>query len=138
MKRFSAGFTLIETMMATGILVVASTAIASLFVSSLQTNLNNQDRTIASLLLSDKLEQFSVLPLSDSRWSDGSYMEFAGIAPDGSTVVSATNSALKYLRHWQISGNQPRSLTVIVYTNHSAVSGRQTELIRATVAAAQK
>ena len=135
MKRISSGFTLIETVIATAILVVASTAVASLFVSSLETSLNNQERTTAGLLLSDKLEQFAVLPFSDIRWASGSYSEYVLIATDGSAVLSK-DPAAKYLRAWQISGTSTRTLTVIIYTNHSAVSGRQTELIRATLAAA--
>jgi prepilin-type N-terminal cleavage/methylation domain-containing protein len=137
MKRLSSGFTLIETLIATAILVVASTAVASLFVSSLQTNLNNQDRTIAGLLLSDKLEQFSVLPFTDTSWAAGHYSEYVSIAADGSVIIS-TNPTAKYVRTWQISATTVRSLTVIIYTNHSPVSGRQTELIRATLTEAAR
>ncbi len=135
MTRPSSGFTLLETVIAIAILVVASTAVASLFVSSLETSLNNQDRTTAGLLLSDKLEQFAVLPFTDIRWTSGDYSEYVSIAADGSAVIS-TNPSVKFLRAWHISGTSTRMLTVIVYTNRSPVSGRQTELIRATLTAA--
>jgi prepilin-type N-terminal cleavage/methylation domain-containing protein len=137
MKRLSSGFTLIETMIATAILVVASTAVASLFVSSLQTSLNNEDRTTAGLLLSDKLEQFAVIPFTDARWVAGSYSEYVSIGADGRAAISA-DPTVKYLRAWTISGTSTRSLTVIIYTNHSPISGRRTELIRATMAAAAR
>ena len=138
MKRLSQGFTLIETAIATGILVTASVAIASLFVSSVRTNLNNLDRSAADLLLSDKIEQLSTTSLSDPQWTAGNYMEYVSIASDGAPTISATDATLKYQRAWQISAGKPRTLTVIVYTNHSAVTGRQTELIRASVVAAPR
>jgi len=134
----ASGFTLIETIIAAGILAVASASIATLFVSSVETNLNNGDRTAAALLLSDKLEQLSVAPLSDSQWLAGNYCEYVSLGFDGNPIVSATDSTLKYLRTWQISATQPKTLTIVLFSNHSAVTGQQTELIRATLLAAAK
>ena len=133
MKRHSSGFTLLETTLAAGILVVASVTIASLFVSSVQTNLNNRDRTGAGLALSDKIEQITAAPLTDPQWTAGQYSDYVTFASDGTVITSATDSTLKYLRTWQISASQPKTLTVIVYASHSIVSGQQTELIRASI-----
>ena len=135
MKNRSDGFTLLETIMATGILVVASTTIAALFLSSIKTNLNNQDRTVASLLLSDKLEQFSVLPPADPGWASGTYSENVFVGRDGAISTSPAGPTRSYLRSWQVSTTQPRTVTVVVYISRSAVTGAQTELIRATAVA---
>ena len=138
MKSLSRGFTLVETVIATAILAVASFAIASLFTLSLCTNLNNRDRTGAGLILSDKVEELSVLRLSNTHWLGGDYLDYVSVAPDGSFITSPTDSTLKFLRTWQISTTQPQTLTVIVYSNHSAMTGRPTELIRTTVASAPR
>jgi len=138
MNKDASGFTLLETVIASGILVTAAVAIATMFVSSIRTNINNQDRTGAGLLLSDKVEQFSVMPLSDARWSAGAYSEFAEIAANGTTLISTTDSTLKYLRSWQISGTSPNTVTVVIYSNRSTMTGRQAELIRSTIIAAPR
>jgi prepilin-type N-terminal cleavage/methylation domain-containing protein len=137
MKTLSSGFTLVETVIATAILVVASTAVASLFTTSLRINLNNREHTAAELILSDKVEQLSVLPLSNSQWAAGSYTDYVSISDDGSLITSSSDVALKFCRTWQISATQPKTLTIIVYSNHSAVTGRQAEMIRSTVALAR-
>src|SRR5215475_2961235 len=111
MKTFSSGFTLVETVIATAILIVASTAVASLFTTSLRINLNNRDHTAAELILSDKVEQLSVLPLTSSQWATGSYTEYVSVSDDGSLITSAGDSTLRFSRTWQISATQPKTLT---------------------------
>lgn len=138
MKRSSIGFTLVETIVATGILAVASGAIATLFISSVRTNFQNQQRTFADLLLSDKIEQLSTAPLTDPQWAAGDHVDYVSVSSDGIASSSFTDSSLKYLRSWQVSGAPLRTLTVVVYDNHSAVTGHPAELIRAVVAAAPR
>jgi prepilin-type N-terminal cleavage/methylation domain-containing protein len=138
MKSLSRGFTLIETVIATAILAVASFAIASLFTSSLRTNVHNRDRTGAGLILSDKVEELNVIRLSNSHWLAGDYMDYVSVGADGSLITSPTDSTLKFLRTWRISTTQPQTLTVIVYSNHSAMTGRPMELIRTTVVSAPR
>ena len=121
--------------MAAGILAVASVTIASLFISSLRTNLNNQDRTGAGLALSDKIEQLNAAPLSSAQWNAGQYTDYVSFGADGTPITSTTDSTLKYLRTWQVYPSQPKTLTIIVYASHSAVSGQPTELVRASIAA---
>ncbi len=87
------GFTLIETVIASGILVFAAAAIASLFVASLKTHLVNRDRSTAAILLSDKLEQLKAISLP----TDGS------------------DDAGDFKRTWHIEGVQSKTLTVVVY-----------------------
>jgi Tfp pilus assembly protein PilV len=103
------GFTLLETLMTTVILVAGLVGVASIFSYSVRANLSTQQRTAATTLLYDKMEQFRSTPLNDSLWAgDGG---FDDVAP--------------YFLSWQIRGTSPRSVTVIVYNGHL-------ELIRAT------
>ena len=138
MKTTSSSFTLIETVIATAILVAASAVVASLFVSSIRTSLDNQERTVADLLLSDKLEKLTVTAPTSATWLAGDYLEYVSIDADGLPIVSPTDSSLKYLRTWQVSAAQPKTVTVVVYSTRSAITGRQTELIRATAAVAAR
>src|SRR5213082_3466033 len=92
LKNSSAGFTLIETVIATAILVAASVTVASLFVSSIRTNLDNRNRTIADLLLSDKIEELSVTPPSSSQWTAGDYLEYVAVDAEGLPIISATDN----------------------------------------------
>ena len=97
------GFTLIETLITTAVLVSGLVAVASLFSYTVRTTLNNQERTTATLLLVDKMEE-----LKSSRITSG-----------GSDDINT------FKRVWQVESTSPPKVTVIVY------SGRR-ELIRAT------
>jgi len=110
------GFTLLETLMTTGILAVGLVGVAAIFSYSAHANLNTRHRTTATMLLYDKMEQFKSTPLADSLW-----------AGDGSS-----DDVPPYLCSWQISGANPRRVTVIVYVETAGVTSRQLELIRAT------
>jgi prepilin-type N-terminal cleavage/methylation domain-containing protein len=129
----SNGFTLIETVIATAILVTASVAIASLFAFSARSNLTNGERTVAALLVSDKLEQLKVVPLSAVGWSVGGGLNPASPVPDFSDYVQPANESAPYLRLWQITGNRARTVTVAVFARAHGRSGlAPIELVRAT------
>jgi prepilin-type N-terminal cleavage/methylation domain-containing protein len=87
------GFTLIETIIATGILVIASAAIATLFVASSRTGQLNRQRAVAAILASDKIEELTA----------------AGSPQNGS------DAPLGLKRDWQVSDAATRTFTVIVF-----------------------
>jgi type II secretory pathway pseudopilin PulG len=57
----ASGFSLIETMVATGILSAALVALAQLFAMSTQTNTSARDTTFATVLAEQKIEQLRAL-----------------------------------------------------------------------------
>ena len=87
------GFTLIETLITTAILVSGLVAVALLFSYTARTTLNNQERTTATLLLYDKMEE-----LKSSRITSG-----------GSDDIDS------FRRVWQVESTYPPKVTVIVY-----------------------
>jgi prepilin-type N-terminal cleavage/methylation domain-containing protein len=107
------GFTLIEALITVTILLTGSLAVATLFAFGIETNLTNRQRITATLLVSEKLEQFKSTPLTDPLWNADAF----DLIPDGNHV--------RYRRQWRISGEMPRKVTIIV-------SIGQKELIRAT------
>ena len=95
-------------------------AVASVFSFAIQTNNLNRQLAVATTLLYDKMEEFRSASFTDSIWMNAAGSE--------SVVVAGE----PYIRVWRIGADTPRSLTVIVYAQRSALTRRQTELIRAT------
>ncbi|HYR82798.1 MAG TPA: prepilin-type N-terminal cleavage/methylation domain-containing protein [Terriglobia bacterium] len=110
------GFTLLETLMTTAILAVGLVGVAALFSYSARANLNTRQRTTATILLYDKMEQFKSTPLDDSLWAG----------------AGGSDEVPPYVRLWQITGTNPRRVTVIVVVENGGITGRPLELIRAT------
>jgi hypothetical protein len=65
------------------------------------------------------MEEFRSASFSAPIWMNG----------DGSDRIALDGT---YIRVWQIGKTLPRSVTVIVYIESNPLTGRQTELIRAT------
>jgi prepilin-type N-terminal cleavage/methylation domain-containing protein len=135
------GFTLIETVIATGVLAVASVALATLFISSIKANSRNAELTQAHVLLWEKLEEFRATSLLSTAWTVGGgllvpttgYFEYVGVGSGGSIQTSTTDSSMPFLRLWQITGAKLRSVTVVVYATPNRSAGRGlVELARAT------
>ncbi len=134
------GFTLIETLIATGIMVPALVAVASIFAYSARTNLLTEQRTIAALLGASKIEDLrSVTPINNLTVGGGldaanptaGYFEYVAITPSGTITIGRTVGSSPYLRLWQVSGTDPRLITVAVYAMRSGVTGNRVELFRA-------
>jgi prepilin-type N-terminal cleavage/methylation domain-containing protein len=113
MNKTTHGFTLIEVMMAAGILLCGLVAVASTFSFAIRTNITNRQMAVATSLLYDKMEEFRAAPFNGTIWETPTETE---------TVVVAGQA---YIRSWQITTEPPRSVTVIV-----AIGPK--ELIRAT------
>ena len=95
-------------------------AVASVFSFAVRTNASNRQMAIATTLLSEKMEEFSAASQDDPIWKT---VEAAEIL----TVGDA-----RYRRTWRIGEGTPRVVTVVIYTQRNALTGRQTELLRAT------
>ncbi len=113
------GFTLLEVLITTAILVTGLVSIAAMFTYSVRSNTANRQRTTAAILVSEKMEELKSVSFSDDRWKAG-----GGLDP-ANPVPGFFDSESEYTRLWQITGTSTRTVTVAVY------SGR-TELARAT------
>lgn len=135
------GFTLIETLITTAILVTGLVAVAAIFSYSARANVTTQQRTTAVVLLSEKMEQFKSASLTGGVWREGGvlnplfpaagYFDYATIDSQGGVLTSTVNSSFPYVRVWQIEGSMPRKVTIAVYTRKSGFTGQPMELIRA-------
>jgi Tfp pilus assembly protein PilV len=101
MKSASRGFTLIETLFATVILMTAAVAITSLFISSVRVNADNRDRANAVLLAGNKMEELRQAASADS----------------GTEFVFMTGTSVPYRREWRMEGAASRSVVVVVSTH---------------------
>jgi prepilin-type N-terminal cleavage/methylation domain-containing protein len=106
-----AGFTLVETLVATGILAIALTSLAQMFAISVQNNLVARNASFASILAVQKMEQLRGLtygfdtlglPITDSVTDTSVTPEAAtggtGLAPSPSnTLRASTNGYVDYV-----------------------------------------
>ena len=118
--RTTRGFTLIEVLIASGVLACGLVAVAALFSFVIRTNGANRQMAVATALLYDKMEEFRSISFTDAVWVNANGSE---------TVVVGSQ---RFIRAWQVGRNTPRAVTVIVYAEKDALVRRQTELIRAT------
>jgi type II secretory pathway pseudopilin PulG len=135
------GFTLLEIVLTTTLLATGLVAVAAIFSYSAQANIATQQRTTATVLLYEKMEQFKSAALTDPIWVAGGsleplapaagYFDYVEIDSSGGVSRSTTDLSLPYIRVWQITGTVPRRLTVAVYAKKAGIKVRPTELIRA-------
>src|SRR5262245_60016191 len=120
------GFTLLEALITTLILVFGLVSVAFLFTFSEQTNLANQERTAATILLQDKMEELSSAPWNSPAWNTGGSLDPSRPAPGFIDYISTDHTT--FLRIWEIQGLSSRTATVVVYSLHSAQTRRLTEM----------
>jgi prepilin-type N-terminal cleavage/methylation domain-containing protein len=92
------GFTLIEVLIAAGILACSLVGVAALFSYAIRANTHNRQMAAATALACDKMEELRALPFNSSLWTAGS-----------ETIV--VNSG-RFTRSWQFSPDVPRAVTV--------------------------
>lgn len=135
------GFTLIETLVATLIMVTGLIAVAGLFSYSVRTNLFSEQVTTGVLLANSKMEEFrGVVRATDLATGGGldvlspttNYFEYVSISEEGVVTADTVTSTAPFLRLWEISGDNPRRITVSIYAQNSGISGRPIELVRTT------
>jgi len=132
------GFTLIETLITTLILVTGLAAVAALFAYGSQNSAQIRQQTVALALLASKMEE---LKASDEP-TPGRYSEYLAVSPDG-TMGTAGVTTLEdarqatHLRTWEITPEMPRRITVIIYGRQPRRDRPDRELARATTQAAK-
>lgn len=136
----SRGFTLIEALIATACLFVGVVTVSGMFAYSARTNFYTEQLTTGVLLANTKAEELGALTIPELPTGGGlnqaspttNYFDYVSVASDGTLTTSTSDSSLPFLRLWQITGTNPKMITVSVYAQHSGVSGNPVELIRAT------
>src|SRR5262245_9125697 len=118
--RTARGFTLLETLITTGILVFGLSAVALMFTYTARVNIETRQRTTAAFLMNDKLEEFRFASLTDDLWRPGRYVDYP--------IVADTS----YVREWEITDTIPRNVTLSVFKLKSGA-----ELVRAAISASR-
>lgn len=113
-RRAEAGFSIIEVIVATGLLASALVALAQLFAIATQTNANARSSTLTMILAEQKLEQLRALqytfdrvglPVQDTETDLAVYPPLAtggkGLSPHTDNTLQAnTNGYVDYLDHY--------------------------------------
>ena len=113
------GFTLIETLIAVSITIVGLTALAHLFVISVQANADARRATFASVLAAQKMEQLRSLPLAllqiGGSLSDNlaGYCDFLDEYGRSLGTASDPPGGTVYIRRWAIEMARGASDTLI-------------------------
>lgn len=137
--RSSRGFTLIETLIATGIMLTGLVAVASIFAYSTRTNMLTQQRSTATLLATSKMEDFRGVDSINTLTTGGSivpatkvnnYFEYVSLSTSGAIVTSTSDTTFPYLRLWEIGGTNPVQISVSVYAQRGGITDNPIELIR--------
>src|SRR5688572_28476495 len=127
------GFTLIEALITTLVLVTGLVAVAGAFSYSSLTTLRVVQETTALAMLSAKIEAVKaadgIIP--------GHYSETLQLLPDGSIVVCEP-AAATYLRVWEVTPEKPMQITVIIYGKSPGRGTPFRELARATVLSGER
>src|SRR5262245_16343749 len=120
------GFTLVETLVATAVLVPALAALVMMLPYLTNSVSSSRQTTAATMILTDKMEALRRLPLTDSALNVGGglnpaspvsgYYDYVTVAANGTVTISASTSPRAFLRLWQISGTNPKTITIILYT----------------------
>ena len=106
--------------MTAGILMCGLVAVASVFSFAIRANATNRQMAVGTTLLYDKVEAFRSASLEDPIWLSANGAEH--LVVDGE----------RYSREWVIESGVGKTVTVIVYSEHTALTRRRSELIRAT------
>ena len=136
------GFTLIETMIATVVLVPGLVAVALLFPQVINTNLSSRQTAVATIVAGEKMEVLRSLPLNHASLTAGGglnpsspvtgYYDYVTVANNGVVATSLSSSRTAYLRLWQVTGTNPKTITVVVHSVRNAMSRQSLEAARAS------
>ena len=134
------GFTLIEAMIATACLVVGVVGVSGMFAYATRTNVYTEQLTTGVLLANAKAEELGARGIPELPSGGGldrlsptaDYFEYVSVASDGAVTPSTSDATLPFVRMWEITGTNPKLITVSVFARSSGVSGKPVELIRAT------
>jgi prepilin-type N-terminal cleavage/methylation domain-containing protein len=127
------GFTLIESLITTVLLVSGLAAVAAAFSYSSITTSHVLQETAAIALVSGKIENLKVA----EEWPVGRYSEYLVVTSDGDIAISEPGNAT-YFRTWEVSSEVPARVTVIVYGRRPGHLSPSQELARATTLLGQR
>jgi len=102
------GFSLIEVLVATGILAVAIAGLAQLFVIAVRANVDARHATYAAVLAAQKIEEFRAAPFPPPGGGEEDL--------DGRGVVAEVPNQPAYRRRWTIAPLARHPLEAVVIT----------------------
>jgi len=119
MKR-NCGSALIETLVASFILVSGLVAVASMFSAAEDVRIRNQQGATATLLLYEKMEQLHAAGSAsggslDPRHPEAGFADYVRIASDGKLRISDDDPGSAYLRVWQVQDSANPVTTIAVF-----------------------
>lgn len=125
MKNFN-GFTLIETSIASLVLITGLAAVAGACAYSSLRSSHVLSETTAIALLSSKMEDLRRAPVSAGQYTEYVFIDANGVVLPSEPVLA------NYICTWEVTAGTPRRVTVIVRGRIPGVSGPFRELARAT------
>src|SRR5262249_1056414 len=102
----------------------------------------SRQATTANLILTDKMEALRRLPLTATELDAGgglnpaspvnNYSDYVTVSSEGALDISPTASPSAFLRLWKVSGTNPKTITIVIYTVRNALSNRRLEVARSS------
>lgn len=102
----SAGFSILEMLIASGILMFGVISVVELIPTSLRTNVNNRLDTMATVIAQRELDQMLSQPVTANSFTDkdGNFVNLAGAGLAGSPVIMDGTTAVIDFSQSQIPG----------------------------------
>ena len=128
--RTSRGFTLLETVVATSVLLVCLGGVAPLFLAATKANQHGRALTTGTLLASEKLEALRVQPLAVGGSVDQDVTGFVDVhdAEGRTRGIGHQPSGAAYIRRWSVDSLTSRPATFVVRVRVMSSSG-ETRLV---------
>ena len=118
--RTNGGFTLIETLIATVVLLTGLVAVASMFASSTRRNINNRKEFTAAILAQNKIEELKDEVRAGQIVASGA--DYSQMELSGKVVSSQTETRFPFRRIWDIAPDDPSRVTTVVLSTDSQPS----------------
>ncbi|HET9215574.1 MAG TPA: prepilin-type N-terminal cleavage/methylation domain-containing protein [Terriglobia bacterium] len=127
------GFTLIEALITTLVLVTGLTAVAAAFSYSSLTASRVAMETAAIALVSGKMEDLKMT----QEVTPGNHSEYLDVT-NGGNIVATEPGPARYVRTCEITSEVPARITVVVYGRSASRRDPLRELARATTLRAHR
>ena len=114
-NRANSGFTLLETAVATGVLLASLCGVAPLFLSATRANQHGRELTIGALLASEKIEELRYAQPVVGGSLDESVSGFSDLHGAGGELLDTGHavSGATHVRRWSIEPLAGRSATFV-------------------------
>jgi len=125
MRQRDSGFTLVEVLVATGLVGIVALAIAPLMLMAVQTSAVAQEATELTANGAEQMEILRALPFSDAQLAAGGSIVASNA---GYSIDPAAGDANRYIR-WQITDENPsRKLICLVVGTRESIWGPPREI----------